>query len=369
MIADGVHERFMRMALRLAQRGLGDVWPNPSVGCVIVEQNARVVGRGWTQSGGRPHAETEALGRAGARAKGATAYVTLEPCAHQGATGPCAQALIDAGVSRIFASCEDPDRRVAGKGHAMLRAAGIEVHAGLLAKESTATNAGFFSRVERGRPLIALKLATSLDGKIALKNGQSRWITGEDARRAGHLLRSRHDAVLVGMGTVLADDPELTCRIAGIRRPRLLRIVADADARLPMQSKLAASARATAVWLLCAHDADASRQSALAAKGVRLVHVPRAADGIDIARAFAQLAGEGVTRILVEGGARLAARICQANLVDRLAWFRSPTAIGADGVSALAALSLETLQAMPRFKLAHMMRLGQDVLETYEPAT
>jgi diaminohydroxyphosphoribosylaminopyrimidine deaminase/5-amino-6-(5-phosphoribosylamino)uracil reductase len=363
------HERFMKTALHLAARGYGDVWPNPTVGCVIVDDAGCIVGRGWTQSGGRPHAETEALRRAGARAKGATAYVTLEPCAHHGVTAPCAQSLIDAGIGRVITACEDPDPRVCGKGHAMLRAAGSDVQTGVLLKEAMAANAGFFHRVKRGRPLITLKLATSLDGKIALKNGESRWITGEAARRAAHLLRSRHDAIMVGIGTVLADDPELTIRIAGIKRSRLIRVVADADARLPTESKLATSAFETAVWLLCARDADAARQAALTAKGVRILHVSRGPVGVDLAEAVAALAREGLTRVLVEGGARIAAGILQAHLADRLAWFRSPVAIGADGVGGLAALNLATLQAMPRFEPVDTMRWAQDVLETYEPAT
>lgn len=359
----------MKTALHLSERGYGDVWPNPTVGCVVVDGDGHIVGRGWTLSGGRPHAETEALKRAGARAKGATAYVSLEPCAHHGATPPCAQALIDAGVGRVVTSCEDPDPRVAGKGHAMLRAAGIDVVSSVLVKEATAAHAGFFSRVKRRRPLITLKLATSLDGKIALKSGESRWITCKAARGAAHILRSQHDAIMVGIGTVLADDPELTIRVAGVKRSRLVRVIADADARLPSESKLAASALEHAVWLLCASDADVARQAMLAAKGVRILHVPRASVGVDLHQAVGRLASEGLTRVLVEGGASLAASILQARLVDRLAWFRSPAAIGGDGVSALGALNLTTLQGMPRFKPVDTMRWAQDVLETYEPAT
>ena len=362
-------ERYMKLALLLGRRGLGDLWPNPAVGCVIVDRAGRIVGRGWTQSGGRPHAETEVLARAGDAAKGATVYVTLEPCAHQGVTGPCAQALIHAGVARVVASIEDPDPRVAGKGFAMLRTAGVEVATGMLEKEALAANAGFFNRLQRGRPFVTLKLATTLDGKIALKSGESRWITGEASRRAGHLLRSQHDGVMVGIGTALADDPELTCRIAGIKRSRLVRIVADADARLPLQSKLVSTASAFAVWLLCASDADAARQAALARKGVRVLTVARTTDGIDLAKAVGVLGKEGLTRVLVEGGATLAAGMLKARLVDQIAQFRSPAAIGGDGLSAIAALGLRTLTEMPRFKAIDTLRLVEDVLETYEPAT
>ena len=359
----------MKMALQLAQRGLGDVWPNPAVGCVIVDDSGRIAGRGWTQRGGRPHAETEALAQAGTGARGATAYVTLEPCSHQGVTGPCASALIDAGVARVVSALEDPDPRVSGRGHAMVRAAGVDVVTGMMAKDARVANAGFLSRVQRGRPVVTLKLATTLDGKIALASGESRWITNEASRRAAHILRSRHDAIMVGIGTALADDPELTCRVAGIQRNRLVRIVADADARLPLSSKLASSANEIAVWLLCAADADSARQAALAKAGVRLLHVPRVAGGVDLERALKALGDEGLTRVLVEGGATLAAGLLKAHLVDQIAQFRAPAAIGGDGLGAIGALGLSGLKEMPRFRPVETLRLVEDVLETYEPAT
>lgn len=358
----------MHMALHLAQRGLGDVWPNPAVGCVLVSRDGYVVGRGWTQSGGRPHAEVEALGRAGGAARDATAYVSLEPCSHQGVTGPCAGALLQASVRRVVSAIEDPDPRVAGRGHEMLRAAGIDVAVGVLSTAARALNAGFFSRIQRGRPSLTLKLATTLDGKIALRNGASQWITSEASRHAAHLLRASHDAVLVGIGTALADDPDLTCRLAGIDRSRAVRIVADADARLPLQSKLASTARRSAVWLLCAPDADGGRQAALAGCGVRILQIPRASNGIDLTEAFAALGREGLTRVLVEGGAALAAGLMRAALVDQIAQFRAPAAIGGDGLSAIGALDLTSLKQAPRFRLTDTVRLGQDVLETYDSA-
>jgi diaminohydroxyphosphoribosylaminopyrimidine deaminase/5-amino-6-(5-phosphoribosylamino)uracil reductase len=362
-------ERFMKTALHLAQRGLGDVWPNPAVGCVVVDGAGRIVGRGWTQRGGRPHAETEALAQAGAAARGATAYVTLEPCSHQGVTGPCASALVDAGLARVVSALEDPDPRVCGRGYAMLRSAGVEVVTGVLEREARAANAGFLSCVQHGRPFVTLKLATTFDGKIALSSGESRWITNDRSRRAAHLLRSRHDGVMVGIGTALSDDPELTCRLPGIQRNRLVRIVADANARLPLSSKLASTANEIAVWLLCAADADGSRQAALSKTGVRVFHVPRTPDGINLARAFAALGGEGLTRVLVEGGATLAAGLLKARLADQIAQFRAPAAIGGDGVSAIGALGLSGLNEMPRFRPIETLRLAEDVLETYEPAT
>src|SRR5579862_7078692 len=215
MTAASIDLMAMRGALSLARRGLGNTWPNPAVGCVLVREG-RVVGRGWTQPGGRPHAETEALARAGRAARGATAYVTLEPCCHHGRTPPCADALIAAGLSRVVAAIEDPDPRVAGGGLARLRAAGLDVESGLCAAEAAEINAGFLSRLRLGRPLVTLKLATSLDGRIATASGESRWITGGPARERAHLLRATHDAILVGTDTVIADNPELTCRLPGL---------------------------------------------------------------------------------------------------------------------------------------------------------
>ncbi|MGY4803023.1 bifunctional diaminohydroxyphosphoribosylaminopyrimidine deaminase/5-amino-6-(5-phosphoribosylamino)uracil reductase RibD, partial [Teichococcus aerofrigidensis] len=215
----------MRAALALAARGLGNTWPNPAVGCVIVKEGV-VVGRGWTAPGGRPHAETEALRRAGAAARGATAYVTLEPCCHWGRTPPCADALIAAGVARVVVAMQDPDPRVDGAGLRRLREAGIAVASGMLEAEARALNAGFLKRLASGLPLLTLKLATTLDGRIATRAGESQWITGPAARRAAHALRGRHDAVLVGSGTALADDPDLTCRLPGFAPVPTVRVVA-----------------------------------------------------------------------------------------------------------------------------------------------
>lgn len=354
-------ERFMSLALGLARRGLGRVWPNPAVGCVIVDAAGHVAGRGWTQDGGRPHAETEALRRAGARARGATAYVSLEPCAHQGQTGPCAQALIDAGVARVVSAADDPDPRVAGKGHAMLTGAGIVVRTDVRAAEAREVNKGFFSRIQRGRPAVTLKLATTLDGKIALPSGASRWITGEAARAHVHLARAQHDAVMVGIGSALADDPQLTCRTPGIDAKRLVRIVVDSRARLPATSKLTMTAREQAVWVIAAPDADAT---SLAAQGVKVLRAPKAAGGVDLSAALNVLGAEGLTRVFVEGGAALAASLVAGDLVDDLMWYRAPKVMG-EGVSALGSLNLGDLARLPRFAPREAIRLGEDVLETY----
>src|SRR5215218_7029847 len=243
----------MRAALALARRGVGSTWPNPSVGCVIVRDGpggGQVVGRGWTQPGGRPHAEAEALARAGEAARGATAYVTLEPCSHWGRTPPCCDALIAAGVARVVVATGDPDPRVDGRGLRQLREAGIAVEQGLLETEARAVIAGFVRRITRGLPLVTLKLATSLDGRIATATGESRWITGDAARRAAHGLRASHDAVLVGSGTVLADDPDLTCRNPGMARVPIARVVADTRLRTPLGSRLVRTAREAPTWII-----------------------------------------------------------------------------------------------------------------------
>lgn len=354
----------MALALNLARRGLGRVWPNPAVGCVIVK-DGNIVGRGWTQDGGRPHAETEALGQAGPSARGATAYVTLEPCAHHGKTPPCAEALIAAGVSRVVSALEDPDRRVAGKGHAMLRAANIAVDVGTRTNEARAMNAGFLSRITKDRPTVALKLATTLDGKIALPDGTSRWITGERARAHVHLLRAQYDAVMIGAGTAVADNPELTSRLPGVNAKRLVRVVVDTNARLSPTSKLAMTAHEQPVWMLTAP--NTKPPATLAGKSVEVLPVPAAENGIDLSAALKTLAQRGLTRIFVEGGATLAASLVKADLVDNLLWYRAPAIMG-EGISALGSLSLGELASLPRFRREETIRLGEDVLETYARA-
>ncbi|MEO0719915.1 MAG: bifunctional diaminohydroxyphosphoribosylaminopyrimidine deaminase/5-amino-6-(5-phosphoribosylamino)uracil reductase RibD, partial [Pseudomonadota bacterium] len=247
----------MRAALDLARRGLGRTWPNPAVGCVIVK-DGELVSRGWTQPGGRPHAEVEALARAGSSAQGATVYVTLEPCAHHGVTPPCSEALVSAGVARVVTAFEDPDPRVAGRGHDLLRAAGIEVTTGLMETEARNVNAGYLMRRDKGRPFLTLKLASTLDGRIATSAGESKWITGEESRRRVHLLRASHDAILVGAGTARADDPGLDVRLPGLEMRSPVRIVADSRLSLPMESQLAQSTPQRPLWMLHGSEAPAA---------------------------------------------------------------------------------------------------------------
>ena len=366
--ADRAH---MRAALALARRGLGETWPNPSVGCVLVA-GGRVIARAVTAQGGRPHAEAQALVAAGPAARGATAYVTLEPCAHHGVTPPCADALIAAGVARVVVGARDPDPRVNGAGLARLLAAGVAVTEGVLGEEAEELLAGFATRIRLGRPLVTLKLATTLDGRIATAAGESRWITGPEARRAAHALRGTHDAVLVGVGTVLADDPDLTCRLPGFRRRPTVRVVADSGLRTPASARLVASAGDAPSWILAAPEADPAREAGLVAAGARVIAVPRGEGGLDIAAALAALGAAGLTRVLVEGGGALAASLLRAGLVDRLAWFHAPGVIGGDGLAGVAALGLAGLDRMPRFVRLAVSAHGPDLLSLFrhvpEPA-
>ncbi len=351
----------MRHALRLASRGLGRVAPNPAVGCVVVSGEETVVGRGWTAEGGRPHAETRALAQAGEAARGATAYVTLEPCAHHGATPPCAEALIAAGVARVVVAVEDPDPRVNGRGIERLRAAGISVTCDVLGYDAARLNAGFFLRVREERPLVTLKIASSLDGRTASAGGESRWITGEEARRLGHLLRAQHDAILVGIETALADDPLLTCRIAGLERFSPVRIVLDTRLRLPATSRLAQSARLHPTLLFTTSEGGAP----LAEAGIEIVRVQRDARGRpEIAAVLQLLASRGITRLLVEGGAGVHAAFLDRGLVDRVEFFRSPLVLGGGGHPAIDALAALSLSEAPRFAPAGLLQAGSDLLES-----
>lgn len=357
----------MRAAIALARRGVGNTAPNPSVGCVIV-RSGRVVGRAVTAPGGRPHAETQALAMAGEAARGATAYVTLEPCAHWGQTPPCADALIEAGIARVVFAASDPDPRVNGAGAARLRAAGVVVEAGLLGAEAAATLAGFLSRTRLGRPSVTLKLASTLDGRIATRTGESQWITAEPARKAAHGLRGRHDAVMVGVGTVLADNPDLTCRIPGFRPNPIVRVVADSHLRTPLTARLVATARETPTWFLHRTGADAERCRALVGIGARLFAVGGGSLGVDLGMALAALGTAGINRLLVEGGGQLAAALLRDDLVDRIAWFHAPAVMGADGWPAAQAFGVEALATMPRFVRRSARPVGDDVLTLLDRA-
>ena len=357
----------MTAALGLARRALGTTWPNPAVGCIIV-QNGIVVGRAHTRPGGRPHAETEALRQAGGAAAGATAYVTLEPCDHQGRTPPCSLALIAAGIRRAVVALVDPDPRVSGAGIARLRAAGIAVEVGLCESEARRLNAGFLMRIGQGRPLFTWKTATTLDGRIATAAGESQWITGEAARAHAHRLRASHDAIMIGIGTALADRPMLTCRLPGLEGRSPVRIVCDGRLRLPLDAPLVATAGDVPTWIVTSTDSDPTKAQALEEKGIAVLRVPRSEAGLDLLEAARLLAGRGLTRVLVEGGAELAAGMLRARLIDAIAWFRAARVIGGDGLPAASPFGVARMADMPEFVLADWRRLGTDVLETYLPA-
>lgn len=327
--------RHMAHALRLARRGLGNVWPNPAVGCVLI-RDGRVVGRGWTQPGGRPHAERMALDQAGDLARSATAYVTLEPCAHHGRTPPCAEGLIAAGVTRVVSALTDPDPRVAGRGHAILRAAGVAVTEAVKEAEARDLQAGFLSRVTRGRPMVTLKLATSFDARIATARGESQWITGQQARAHVHLLRMQHDAIMVGGATARADLPALNVRGLGpLRQP--LRVVVSSQPLPPLPEQ-------------------------------DLNHGPLLLVSGDPAQYLAQLADHGITRLFCEGGGTLAASLLAHDLVDQIAGYTAGISLGDQGLAAVGALPDLNLSQLPRFCLIRAQPIGPDLFHLWRRA-
>lgn len=357
------HTDYMQTALSLARRGLGNVWPNPAVGCVIVN-NGRIVGRGWTQPGGRPHAETMALEQAGNKADGGIAYLNLEPCCHQGLTPPCTEALITAGISEVYASLIDPDPRVSGAGLDQLAKENITTNLGLLSQSARKINQGFFMRIKQGRPLITLKTATTLDGKIGTKDGESQWITGEEARALGHLLRAQHDAIMVGSGTALADNPQLNVRLPGVSAKGKPRIVLDGRLRLPLDSNLVMAAHDSPVWLVTRDNHPPEKLQPYKDRNVDIIFLPCGGNRkCDINLILKQLGDRGLTTVLVEGGNQLTSSLFSADLIDQLAWFSAPTIMGNDGLSAVGNLELSQLSEMPNFTRGTSRSVGLDYLE------
>jgi diaminohydroxyphosphoribosylaminopyrimidine deaminase/5-amino-6-(5-phosphoribosylamino)uracil reductase len=361
--------RFMTLALALGGRGLGRTWPNPAVGAVIVRDDGSgpvIVGRGWTQPGGRPHAETEALRRAGAAARGATLYVTLEPCSHHGKTPPCADAIVAAGIARVVSALEDPNPQVAGAGHWRLADNGVVVEVGPGAVEARHAHAGHIRRVRDGRPHVLLKLAVSADGKAGLAGRLPAAITGEAARDWVHLARARSDAVLTGIGTVLADDPLLTCRLPGMANRSPVRVVLDSKLRLPLDCRMVATIGEAPLWVVTSDGASWQRGEALLAKGVEVLRAAETNGRLDLADVLKRLAKRGITRLMVEAGPIVAAAFLQADLVDEAMLLRSPNTLGADGVDALEGLPLEALTRSPRLALAGREQVGADAIEFFQ---
>lgn len=361
--------RFMQLALALGRRGQGRTWPNPAVGAVVVKDGV-IVGRGWTQPGGRPHAEPEALKRAGEAARGATLYVTLEPCSHVGKSPPCVDAVIAAGIARVVSAIEDPNPEVAGQGHAKLRAAGIAVDVGLNAAEAARDHAGHFRRIRDHRPHVILKLAVSSDDKIGGAGRKPVAITGEAAKARVHLLRAQCDAILVGIGTVKADDPSLTCRLPGMEARSPVRVVLDRSLRIPGTSRLVQSARETPLWVMTSDLSEAPAAMKLGAAGAQVIRVAATATPprLDLPAVLRALSDKGISRLMVEGGARVASSFVAAGLVDEVWLLRGREVVGADGVPALDALPLSALTGSPAFKVRASENVGKDTLTIYERA-
>jgi diaminohydroxyphosphoribosylaminopyrimidine deaminase / 5-amino-6-(5-phosphoribosylamino)uracil reductase len=355
--------RFMALALALGRRGLGRTWPNPAVGAVIVK-GGEIIGRGWTQSGGRPHAEIEALGRAGEMARGATLYVTLEPCSHHGKSPPCAEAVVASGIARVVSAIEDPNPEVAGRGHARLRSAGILVDVGIEAATARRDHAGHIRRMRDGRPHVMLKLAISADGKVAGAERRRVAITGNAVRDRVHLMRAHSDAILVGIGTALADDPILTCRLPGMAKMSPTRVVLDASLRLPMQSRLVATASETPLWIIAGKQALAAAEAAMRARGADVARVAEKDRRLDLREVLRLLATRGITRLMVEGGPAVASALIEADLIDEALFFHSPTVIGEEGVPALESRAAKLLNQ--HLKRISSEPVGPDRQETFE---
>lgn len=358
--------RYMTVALALSERGLGTVWPNPSVGCVLVN-NGQLVGRGWTQPRGRPHAETTALEMAGDSAKGSTAYVTLEPCSHHGKTKPCAESFIKAKITRVVASMEDPDPRVSGQGFRCMETAGIEVAVGLGEDDAKYLNAGFLKLIHFGRPLVTLKLSGSLDGRSATCLGESKWITNKLSRSHGHLLRAKHDAILIGSGTAIADNPWLTCRLPGLLGASPVRVIMDGRLATPTGNELITSARTTPTWIITVKGKSSDKKQKYKRLGVKIYEVDADSEGHPNAlKTLEYLGSKGITRVLLEGGPKIASAFIREHLVDRLVCFRAPLIIGGDGLPVIEGLALKKLEEAPTLSRRSILRLGSNIFETFD---
>jgi len=361
---EGDDRRFMDLALALGRRGLGNTWPNPAVGAVIVKDGV-IVGRGWTQPGGRPHAETEALRRAKKAASGATMYATLEPCSHRGKTPPCADAIVKAGIARVVSALEDPNPEVAGAGHKKLTEAGLRVEVGLGAEEARQTHAGHITRVREERPHVVLKLAVSADGKAGAAGRKPIAITGAAARERVALVRAESDAILVGIGTVLADDPHLTSRLPGMLERSPVRVILDARLRAPMSSYVIATTRESPTWVFAGKGASPIAEEVLRDKGAQVFRVPGHDSELDLADVLKVLGEQGITRLMVEGGPTVAASFIQANLVDEAMLFRSTKKIGPDGIDALEGMPIDALTGSKHFRLLSSEPVGDDTLDHF----
>jgi len=358
-----IHLKMMRHALSLARRGQGKTSPNPAVGCVIVREG-KVVGRGWHRKAGTPHAEVHALNEAGALAAGADVYVTLEPCSHFGKTPPCAKALIEAGVARVYVGMVDPNPLVSGKGIAMLREAGIAVETGFLEESCRQVNRPFIKWIQTRLPYVILKSALTLDGKTATISGDSKWITGDKSRREVHRLRGKLDAIMVGVGTVVKDDPQLTCRVPGGKDP--LRVVVDSQLRIPLHAALL-SVKSEAKTLIATCSSDAARIEALTSRGAEVLLCRESEGRVDLADLFRRLGERGVQSILLEGGSHLAGAALRAGLIDRCMIFLAPKLVGGAGMGLFAGEGTALMADAIRLEGTTVKRVGEDILVEATP--
>lgn len=361
MAASALDRRYMAAALRLSRSHHGLTGTNPSVATIIVRDGV-IVGRGVTAIGGRPHAETQALLEAGEKARGATAYVTLEPCAHHGRTPPCANALVTAGIVRVVSAASDPDERVAGKGYAILREAGLEVESGVLADQAIDYLGGYLIRSSKKRPEVTLKLALSSDGFIGAEGRGQISISGSVSRSQVHLMRAESDAILAGIGTVLADNPQLTCRLPGLHQRSPIRIILDSRLRMPLDCALVKTATEVPVWIAASAAADPAKRQALIAAGCRILATETDCGATALPELLDDLAAQGVATLMVEGGATVAGSFLQEGLVDRLALFEGPIAIGGSGGVAVPELRSHIARD---FKLSQEYRFGDDRYSEY----
>ena len=351
-----IHEKYMKMSLDIAREGLGRVAPNPSVGCIIVK-NDKVIGLGRTSDSGRPHAETNALKEAGVNAVASTMYVTLEPCNNHGKTPPCVDAIINANIKTIVIATIDPDQRTSGQSIEKLKDAGIEVILGVLEEEALEQNKGFFLTIKEDRPLITLKCATTLDGKIATVTGHSKWITSERSREYVHYERSRHDAIMVGIGTIIKDDPLLTTRLEGVNH-KIIRVIMDSDLRIPLNSKILKTISDSPVYII--HKSNSiieAKQYTLQMMGVKLI------EANNIEEAIKKLSKDNVTRLFVEGGTKIFTSFMNLKLCDRLLWFRSPKVIGGDGKNIFDSFGIYDMNDAIKFKRNDIKIFDEDILE------
>ncbi|MCX7317897.1 MAG: bifunctional diaminohydroxyphosphoribosylaminopyrimidine deaminase/5-amino-6-(5-phosphoribosylamino)uracil reductase RibD [Hyphomicrobiales bacterium] len=361
-------QAMMHAALAIGRRCLGQAWPNPAVGAVIWKPTAQgplVIARGFTRKTGRPHAEAEALRMAGEAARGAVMSVTLEPCSHHGKTPPCADAVIKAGLARVVTAIEDPDPRVAGRGHARMREAGIEVVAGVEARAAFLAHLGHIRRVTQHRPAVLLKLAQTADGYAAAEPGSRTQITGPIGSSRVHMERAEADAIMVGISTVLADDPQLNCRLPGMADHSPVRVVLDSDCRLPPASLLARTARQVPTWVLAATDSDSARHLALEQAGVEVLLVPRKNGRIDLGLALQALAARGVTRVMSEGGPQVADALANAGLIDEITLLTHMQPLGRQGLLAVGPHLRALLNDDTQFEAQSSAIYGEDRIDHF----